>query len=129
MTDVGTTRRRAMTKGRQLRIFENHGGVCVTCKRPIKAGDRWFIEHIRALELGGEDIDENCGPAHMVACKAIKDADDHHRAAKAKRVKQNHFGITAPKQQIVSAGFPKRPRKHADRPSLPPRRLYEERDV
>jgi 5-methylcytosine-specific restriction protein A len=126
MTDVSTTRRKSMTPTRRLRIFEANKGLCVTCGQPIRAGDRWFIEHIRALELGGEDTDENCAPAHY-ACKAEKDADDHHRAAKAKRNKARHIGITAPKQKIKSAGFPKRERTHEGRPSLPPRNLYEER--
>ncbi len=108
MTDVGTTKRKAMTPARRLRIFEAHSGVCVTCKLPIKAGDKWFIEHIRALELGGDDTDENCGPAHTITCKAVKDADDHHRAAKAKRVKQRHLGISSPKQKIPGQGFPQR---------------------
>lgn len=103
-----------MTPSRRLRIFENHKGVCVTCGLPIKVGEAWFVEHIRALELGGEDVDANCGPAHQINCKSVKDADDHHRAAKAKRVKQRHIGITAPKQKIQSAGFPKR-----DKPKKP----------
>ena len=107
MTDVGTTKRRSMTPARRLRIFEANKGMCITCCQPIKAGDRWFIEHKRALELGGEDTDDNCAPAHY-ACKAEKDADDHHRAAKAKRAKQRHLNIrTAPAKPIQSAPFPK----------------------
>lgn len=127
MTDVGTTKRRSMTPTRRLRIFEAHKGICVTCKLPIKAGDKWFIEHIRALELGGEDTDENCGPAHTITCKAVKDAEDHSRAAKAKRAKQKHLGIKAPKQPIRSQGFPKRDRERKPlTKTLPPVRLYTE---
>lgn len=129
MYDVGTTKRRSMTPTRRLRIFEAHKGICVTCKLPIKAGDKWFIEHIRALELGGEDTDENCGPAHTITCKAVKDAEDHSRAAKAKRVKQRHLGIKAPKAKIASPGFHKRDKPHAGRPSLPPARLFKEQDA
>ena len=127
MADVGTTKRRSMTPTRRLRIFEAHKGICVTCKLPIKAGDKWFIEHIRALELGGEDTDENCGPAHTITCKAVKDAEDHSRAAKAKRAKMHHLGIKAPKQKIQSAGFPRRERERpkSTKLPLPPARLYE----
>lgn len=128
MTDVSTTKRRPMTKARRLRIWEAHAGVCVTCKLPIKAGDKWFIEHIRALELGGEDTDENCGPAHTVTCKAVKDAEDHSRAAKAKRAKMKQIGIKDErKPKIQSAGFPK-PEKQPKplTKQLPPRRsLYQ----
>lgn len=129
MTDVGTTKRRSMTPTRRLRIFEAHRGICVTCKLPIKAGDKWFVEHIRALELGGEDTDENCGPAHTITCKAVKDAEDHSRAAKAKRAKMNHLGISAPKQKIASRGFPKRPRTHEGREPLPPANLYKRNET
>ena len=127
MTDVGTTKRRPMTPARRLRIWEAHKGICVTCKLPIKAGDKWFIEHIRALELGGEDTDENCGPAHTITCKAVKDAEDHSRAAKAKRAKMRQIGIKDEgKPKIRSAGFPKveKQPKTLTKP-LPPRQpLY-----
>ncbi len=128
MTDVSTTKRRSMTPTRRLRIFEAHKGICVTCKLPIKAGDKWFVEHIRALELGGEDTDENCGPAHTITCKAVKDAEDHSRAAKAKRVKMKALGIKAPKQKIASRGFPRRERERpkSTKLPLPPARLYRE---
>lgn len=107
MTDVGTTKRRSMNKKRQLRIFEAHAGICVTCSKPIQATDKWFIEHKIALALGGPDEDDNCAPAHY-ECKAEKDAEDFGRIAKAKRVKQKHFGMKNPnRKEIPSAGFPK----------------------
>lgn len=128
MTDVSTTKRKAMSPTRRLRIFEAHKGICITCSQPIRAADKWFIEHIRALELGGEDTDANCAPAH-VACKAVKDADDHHRAAKAKRAKQRHLGITAAKQPIPSRGFAKRPRAHEGRQPVPQPPLFKKDHV
>ena len=126
--DVGTTKRRSMTPARKLRIFEENKGICVNCSLPIKAGDAWFVEHKRALELGGEDTDENCGPAHT-SCKRDKDADDHHRAAKAKRVKQRHLNIrTAPAKPIRSAPFPKsaKAERRQTKQPLPPRLLFQE---
>jgi hypothetical protein len=83
--DVGTTRRRRMTQTRALQAWERHKGICVLCNVLIDGvRDDWFIEHIRALELGGKDEDENLGPAHY-ACKPGKDAADHSAAAQAKR--------------------------------------------
>lgn len=124
-TDVGNTKRRSMTPTRRLRIFEKHNGLCVTCGIRIKAGDDWFIEHAIPLALGGKDEDDNCGPAHT-ACKAGKDIEDFGRIAKAKRIKQKHFGMKKPsRQQIKSAGFPKfdKPDKpHTKR--MPPRSLF-----
>jgi hypothetical protein len=125
--DLGTTKRRAMTPTRALKAWENTGGVCVVCDRKIDGTkERWFVEHVRALELAGKDDDQNLGPAHYDTCKAIKDADDHHRAAKAKRAKRNELGIRGP-SLIKSAGFPDRaPQARATTPlakPLPPRRL------
>jgi hypothetical protein len=109
--DIGTTKRRGMTKRRALRIWEQHKGICVLCKMPIDgAREDWFIEHLRALELGGEDVDANCGPAHLYHKKA-KDADDHGRAAKAKRAKQRHLGIKVTKRPMPGSRASKWKRK------------------
>lgn len=104
--DVGTTTRLKMTKTRALAAWERTKGVCVTCNVLIDGTkEAWFVEHIRALELGGKDEAENLGPAHYERCKALKDADDHSRAAKAKRNKRAQLGIRNP-VKIQSAGFP-----------------------
>lgn len=93
MTDVATTRRGPMSPARRLRIWETHGGICVLCKTKIDGvRELWTIEHIRALGLGGEDSDENCGPAHE-DCRRKKDKADVASIAKAKRNKIRHIGI------------------------------------
>jgi hypothetical protein len=125
--DVGTTKRRRMTPTRALKAWENTGGVCVTCKQKIDGTkERWFVEHIRALELGGADDDRNIGPAHLDRCKAEKDADDHARAAKAKRNKRAELGIRPP-SRLRGPAFPKfAPQRSATRAlgkPLPPRRF------
>lgn len=119
--DVGTTRRKKMTKARALKIWEAHKGFCVTCKLAIDATrEDWFIEHIRALELGGADEDNNCGPAHM-ACKKDKDAADHSAAAEAKRRKQKHLGIKDPNRKQI----PQKPKMRREgKTPLPPLQLY-----
>lgn len=120
--DVGTTRRRKMTKTRALKIWEANKGVCVNCNRSIDATrEDWFIEHIRALELGGEDTDENTGPSH-VACKKDKDSSDHRAAAKAKRMKANHLGIKSPRRKRIPQ--PPRAPKRPSRPMPPRRAIY-----
>lgn len=73
-------------------MWENTNGTCVLCDRKINGiRERWIVEHIRALELGGADSLENMGPAH-VACALEKTKGDHRRAAKAKRQKIRHIG-------------------------------------
>lgn len=114
--DVGTTKRLAMPQMRILRIWEASAGICCLCDRPINGTkDTWFVEHIRALELGGKDTDETCAPAHY-ACKPAKNAADHSRAAEAKREKAAALGIPT-RSTLKGAGFRKAaPKRTASRP-------------
>lgn len=98
--DVGTTHRRKLTPCRRLQVWEKTGGVCVLCDRRIDgARERWMVEHIRALELGGEDDLSNMGPAHEV-CALAKTQNDHRCAARAKRQKIRHIGAEEPRRPL-----------------------------
>ena len=102
--DVGTTTRRAMSPTRRLRIWEAHSGVCCLCGGKIDGvREKWTVEHLRALGLGGADDDANCAPAHE-DCRRVKDKADVKAIAKAKRSKAKHLGI---KKQST---FPKPPK-------------------
>lgn len=102
MTDVGTTPRKGMSPMQRLQIFEKHNGICCLCERKIQAGEKWIVEHPRALGLGGADTDENKRPAHE-SCRRVKDKADVTAIAKAKRMKARHLGIKKP------SGFRKPP--------------------
>ncbi len=92
--DVGTTPRGSLSAKRRLQAWERTGGTCVICEEPIDGvRERWIVEHIRALELGGADELTNMGPAHE-ACGREKTRDDHARTALAKRQKARHLGAT-----------------------------------
>jgi 5-methylcytosine-specific restriction protein A len=102
--DVGTTKRGSMTPTRALRLWEAHAGRCIICDVRIDgAREDWFIEHPRALELGGPDTDDNAGPAHLWH-KAAKDAADHRSAARAKRMKRRHLGIKNERRAKLPCG-------------------------
>lgn len=103
MTDVPTTPRKAMSPSRRLRIWEREHGVCCLCHEEIDGvREPWTVEHKRALGLGGEDTDENCGPAHE-SCRRAKDKVDVPAIARAKRRKAKMLGIKKPSR------FPKAP--------------------
>ncbi|QEE39023.1 MULTISPECIES: HNH endonuclease [unclassified Methylobacterium] len=92
LEDVGTTKRRSLSGRRRLEVWEKTGGTCILCDRRIDGvRERWIVENIRALELGGMDDIDNMGPAHE-ACGRKKTLDDHARAAEAKRQKIRHLG-------------------------------------
>ena len=98
--DVGTTRRRKLTPHQRLAIWERARGVCVLCEQAIDGvRQRWIIEHLRALELGGLDEPDNMGPAHET-CGCRKTQDDHRRTAKAKRQKIHHLGAAQSKRPM-----------------------------
>jgi 5-methylcytosine-specific restriction endonuclease McrA len=72
-------------------VFDSAGGVCHLCGLKIAVGEAWEVEHVIALEISGDDSDDNLRPAH-VACHRPKTAEDAGRIAKAKRVHAKHIG-------------------------------------
>lgn len=86
-TDIFTpTPRRNMTAKRRLKIFLAHNSVCCLCKQPIDGTrSRWIVEHLTPLADGGEDVDENCAPAHETCAKpkTKKEAGDRSRMRKS----------------------------------------------
>jgi hypothetical protein len=98
--DVRTTPRSRLTPRRRLKVWEKTFGQCVVCHQRIDGvRERWIVEHIRALELGGRDEHDNMGPAHAT-CAATKTRDDHQRSAKAKRQKLRHLGADKSKRPL-----------------------------
>lgn len=103
LEDVGTTRRGSLSNRRRLQAWERTGGTCVVCDRRIDGvRDRWIVEHIRALELGGPDEIQNLGPAHE-ACGREKTRSDHARAAEAKRQKLRHLGAAVVSRPMLGS--------------------------
>lgn len=101
--DIGTTKRKTLTPRMRLKVWENHKGICALCNGKIDGiRERWIVEHMRALELGGADDESNMAPVHEV-CAMLKTSGpegDHARAAKAKRVKSKHLGIKKSKNPL-----------------------------
>ncbi len=76
----------------RLRIFEAAAGLCHICGGRIDGTrERWDVEHVIPLALGGEDADHNIRPAH-VACHRAKSARDAAVLAKSNRVRAKHHG-------------------------------------
>jgi 5-methylcytosine-specific restriction protein A len=131
MTDISTTPRKHLSPTQRLRLFEAHKGICGICGREIRSGQRWIVEHMRALSLGGTNEPENLRPVHT----ACADAKTHGRdgdlakAAKAKRSKMASLGIKRDGPKIHSPGFPKKQERvgkidKSALPTLPRKGLY-----
>lgn len=85
-------KRQTLSPLRRLAIFEAANGICYLCCNKISAGEKWEIDHIRALALHGVDATENMAPAHK-DCHAPKTKADVADIARAKRRKAKHIGI------------------------------------
>lgn len=85
------TERRTLSPMKRLRVFEKAGGRCYLCEQRIQVGEKWEVEHVRAIGLLGEDDESNMAPAH-VGCHATKTKADIASMSKAKRVKAKHVG-------------------------------------
>lgn len=89
----------------RLRVFERYGGKCYLSGRKIMPGDRWEIEHVKALIMGGENRESNLAPA-LAAPHREKTNRDLADKSKADRVRKKHLGIwPKSKAKIRSAGF------------------------
>lgn len=98
MTDVGTTKRGNLSTRRKLAIWEREGGRCMQCNIKLHTG-QFIYEHVRALELGGTDTDDNIRLT-CKACATIKTKEDHSKAAKAKRSKAVSLGLKQSKTPL-----------------------------
>lgn len=101
--EVATTERKKLTPTQRLKIWERDRGVCCLCGGKIDgAREKWIVEHLRALELGGADDPSNMGVAHAGCADAKTHGPngDHARAAKAKRVKRKALGIEKSKSPL-----------------------------
>ena len=76
----------------KLRVFEKYNGRCYLSGVKIRPGDRWDVEHILAISLGGENREGNLAPA-LVEPHKIKTKSDRRQKAKNDRVRKRHIGI------------------------------------
>lgn len=79
-----------LTDNQVAKLFVERGGRCHICKRKLRVGDDWIVEHLIALENGGtndrDNLDITC-----LWCKPKKDAEDHASAAKSRGVAVKHL--------------------------------------
>lgn len=92
----------------RLRVFDRHRGVCHISGRKIMAGEKWELEHVKALILGGEHREANLAPA-LVAPHKAKTALEMGVKAKTDRIRLKHIGAY-PKSphRLQGRGFQRR---------------------
>lgn len=93
--------RSSLSPMRRLAVLEANDGRCHLCGGKIVAGEKWEVEHVRPLSMGGEDGGDNLKPAHK-SCHAGKTAAEAPIRAKVMRVRAKHLGIKKPSKFSAS---------------------------
>lgn len=107
----------------RARIFDRDNS-CHLCGQPIQVGQKWDLDHVKALINGGENRENNLRPSHR-KCHVEKTARDLAEKAKVVAVRKKHLGITAVKQAIPGRGFPKSPKpQRAEKRRVPQPALF-----
>lgn len=75
----------------RLRVFEAYGGKCYRSGRKIMAGEKWQLDHIKAIINGGENRESNLAPILSDAHRA-KTAEDVAEKSKVYRTRAKHLG-------------------------------------
>ncbi len=83
--------RKRRTSQQRLKLFLAQGGICYICGLKVQTGEKWELEHERALSMFGADDEDNLRIAH-VHCHKTKTATDLGSLAKAKRIVARHRG-------------------------------------
>lgn len=78
----------------RVRVFERCGGKCGQCGRRIVAGERWTLEHMKALINGGANRESNLGVT-CDWCLPGKNAADVREKSISYRKRAKHIGAKA----------------------------------
>jgi 5-methylcytosine-specific restriction enzyme A len=89
---IGETPETAVPLRVKLRVFDAHGGRCHWSGKKIAAGDRWDVDHVRALINGGENRESNLAPILREKHRE-KTALDIDEKSKVARVRAKHLGL------------------------------------
>lgn len=78
------------------RVFDRHHGICGLSNREITPADKWDVDHIVALALGGQHRETNLCPVLKEPHKQKTKADVKQKS-KNYRVRKKHLGIKKPR--------------------------------
>ena len=96
---IAPTKRKKINQKEAAKLFLLHNGICCNCGQQIRSGEKWFIEHVDALILGGPEAADNRRPSHVEKCKAKKDAADAAARSKRDRIITKDWQREAPKMR------------------------------
>lgn len=80
----------------RVRVFDKYHGRCYLTGQIIRPGDKWEVEHVKALCNGGEHRESNLAPA-LVEHHKIKTKADRREKKKVDARRKRHLGIKRPR--------------------------------
>ena len=95
----GMTERGHISRTRRLALFRDQHGRCHLCSGFIKATERWELEHVIPLAMGGADDETNWALAHT-KCHKSKTVRDLLELGRAKRREAKHLGAKRSRKEI-----------------------------
>ena len=97
----------------RVRVFDRCNGRCDACGRKIMAGEKWTLEHRKALINGGQNRESNMGVT-CSRCVPEKNAADVAEKARTYRKRSKHLGVKSKPSRPIpgSRGTPFH--KHVD---------------
>lgn len=105
---VGSTPDAKVPQVVQDRIFARAKGRCHISGIKIMPGDRWEVEHVKPLSMGGTHRESNLAPA-LIDKHKEKTAAEAGARSKADRIRRKHLGTwPASPTPLRSRGFAKR---------------------
>ena len=76
----------------RLRILTRFDRRCAICGKPIRPGERWTCDHVKAVILGGENRESNGQPLCR-DCTPKKDAADVAEKSKIADMAKAGYGL------------------------------------
>ena len=76
----------------RLRVFTRENGKCHRCGRKIGPADKWTLEHVIALILGGKNAESNLA-CTCEWCLPVKNAEDQAAKSKLAKIAKRNTGI------------------------------------
>lgn len=87
----------------RVRTFDRHHGKCHRCSRRIWPGERWTLEHLKALCNGGDNRESNL-TVTCSWCLPDKNAEDVAEKSSVYRIRAKHLGVELKKKRRFGWG-------------------------
>ena len=97
---VGKTKDEKIPARVRVRVFERFNKTCQICHRPIRGGDTWICDHIRALINDGEHREKNLHPICDWCDKKVKTPADTAEKSATYKSKLKTYGLHKSKKPM-----------------------------